>query len=174
KAAWRKCGNDKEMLVKLALQQQSLPFFSMACFKNLGLTKDYIKKEFKDYINGYVVNDADGVKGYTYGLYVDWDYENDIDVNVDVCGIMWTVGANVVVQETKCPVLYVSNRSNLHLVCEGYNSVNIKLFDNSKITIEDLDENSNVVVYKYSDGASVELGEYCLGKVKVFNKKLRL
>lgn len=174
KAAWRKCGNDKEMLVKLALQQQSQPYFSTACFKNLGLTKDYIKKEFKDYINGYVVNDADGVKGYTYGLYVDWDYENDIDVNVDVCGIMWTVGANVVVQETKCPVLYVSNRSNLHLVCEGYNSVNIKLFDNSKITIEDLDENSNVVVYKYSDSASVELGKFCLGNVKVFNKKLRL
>ena len=174
KAAWRKCGNDKEMLVKLALQQQSQPYFSTACFKNLGLTKNYIKKEFKDYINGYVVRDADGVKGYTYGLYVDWDYQNDIDVNVDVYGIMWTVGANVVIHETKCPVLYVSNKSNLHLICEGYNSVNVKLFDNSKITIEELDEDSSVTVYKYSDGASVELGEYCLGKVKVFNKELRL
>ena len=174
KSAWRKCGNDKEMLIKLALQQQSQPYFSTACFKNLGLTKDYIKKEFKEYINGVVLNDCDGVQGYTYALYVDWDYENDIDVKTDVVSVMWTVGANIVVQETKCPVLYVSNRSNLHLVCEGYNSVNIKLFDNSKITIEDLDENSNVVVYKYSDGASVELGKFCLGNVKVFNKKLRL
>jgi hypothetical protein len=52
--------------------------------------------------------------------------------------------------------------------------VNIKLFDNSKITVEDLDENSNVVVYKYSDGASVELGEYCLGNVKTFKKELKL
>jgi hypothetical protein len=71
-------------------------------------------------------------------------------------------------------VLYVSNKSNLHLICEGYNSVNVKLFDNSKITIEELDEDSSVTVYKYSDDASVELGKFCLGNVKVFNKKLRL
>lgn len=174
KSAWRKCGNDKEMLVKLALQQQSQPYFSTACFKNLGLTKEYIKREFGDYINGYIVNDADGVKGYTYGLYVDWDYENDLDVKTDVASIMWTVGANIVVGETKCPTIYISNRSNVHLIGDGYNNVNIKLFDKSKVTIEDLDENSEVVVYKYSDSASVELGKFCLGKVKIFNKTLRL
>ena len=174
KAAWRKCGDDKEMLVKLALKQQSHPYFSTACFKNLGLTKDYIKKNFKEYINGRIFNDCDDVHGYTYALYVDWDYENDLEVNVDVCGIMWTVGANVVVPQTKAPTIYISNRSNVHLVCDGYNSVNIKLFDKSKITIEDLDADSNVIVYKYSDDASVELGKYCLGKVKVFNKELRL
>jgi hypothetical protein len=48
------------------------------------------------------------------------------------------------------------------------------LFDNSKITSEELDEDSSVTVYKYSDGASVELGKYCLGKVKAFDKELRL
>jgi hypothetical protein len=162
------------MLVKLALQQQSQPYFSTACFKNLGLTKEYIKKEFKDYINGYVVKNADGVDGYTYALYVDWDYENDLDVKTDVASIMWTVGANIVVPTSKCPTLYISNRSNVHLVGDGYNSINIKLFDKSKITIEDLDENSEVVVYKYSDDAQVELGKYCLGKVKEFRKDLRL
>jgi archaellum component FlaC len=41
-------------------------------------------------------------------------------------------------------------------------------------SIEDLDENSEVVVYKYSDDAQVELGKFCLGKVKVFRKELRL
>lgn len=174
KSALRQCKNDKEMLIRLALRQQSMPFFSTACYKKLGFTKEYIKKEFKDYINGYVVRDADGVEGYTYGLYVDWDYENDLDVIVDVCSVMWTVGANIVVPITKCPTLYVSNHSNVHLVCDGYNMVNVKLFDKSKITIEDLDEKSSVVVYKYSDDAMVELGKYCLGKVKVFNKELRL
>jgi hypothetical protein len=174
KSAWRRCGNDKEMLVRLALMQQSQPYFSTACYKNLGLTKDYIKREFKDYINGYVIKDADNVDGYTYSLYVDWDYENDLDVNVDVCSIMWTVGANIVVKATRCPTIYLSNHSNVHLVCEGFNSVNIKLFDKSKVTIEDLDEESNVVVYKYSKDASVELGKYCLGRVKVFDKELRL
>jgi hypothetical protein len=174
KSAWRRWGNDKEMLVRLALMQQSQPYFSTACYKNLGLTKDYIKREFKDYINGYVIKDADNVDGYTYSLYVDWDYENDLDVNVDVCSIMWTIGANIIVPSTKCPTIYISNHSNVHLVCEGFNSVNIKLFDKSKVTIEDLDEESNVVVYKYSKDASVELGKYCLGRVKVFDKELML
>jgi hypothetical protein len=174
KAALRKCGDNKEMLVRLALMQQSTPYFSHACYEHLGLTKEYIKREFGDYINGYIVNDADGVQGYTYGLYVDWDYENDIDVKTDVTSIMWTVGANIVVPQTKAPTIYISNRSNVHLVGDGYNSINIKLFDKSKVTIEDLDENSEVIVYKYSNDAQVELGKFCFGSVKVFDKKLRL
>lgn len=174
KAAIRKCGNDKEKLVRFALMQQCIPYFSTACYKGLGLTKEYVKQEFKEYINGYVIKDADNIDGYTYSIYVDCDYENDIDVNVDVCSIMWTVGANIVVPSTKCPTIYLSNRSNVHLVCEGFNTVNIKLFDRSVLTIEDLDESSDVVVYRYSKDAKVELGKYCLGNVKIFDKELRL
>ena len=174
KAAWRKCGDDKEMLIRLSLNQQALPYVATHAYNGMGLTKDYVKTAFKDYINGRVFNDCDEVGGYTYALYVDWDYENDLDVKTDITSIMWTVGANIVVPTSKCPTLYISNRSNVHLVGDGYNSINIKLFDKSKITIEDLDENSEVVVYKYSDDAQVELGKYCLGKVKEFRKDLRL
>ena len=174
KQRWRMCGDDKEKLVKLAMIQQSLPYFVTACHNGLGLTKEYIKENFKDYINGRVLNDCDDVEGYTYALYVDWDYENDLEINTDVASIMWTVGANMIVQNTKCPTIYISNRSNVHLVCDGYNTVNVKLFDDSVLTIEDLDENSNVVVYKYGGNAKVELGKYCLGSVKVFPKELRL
>lgn len=174
KASWRKCGDDKEMLIRLSLSQQALPFVVTHAYQEKGLTKDYVKEHFKDFINGVVFNNCDGVEGYTYGLYVDWDYENDLDVKTDVASIMWTVGANIVVGETKCPTLYISNRSNVHLVCEGFNTVNIKLFDRSVLTIEDLDESSDVVVYRYSKDAKVELGKYCLGRVKVFDKELRL
>lgn len=174
KSAWRQCGNDKEMLVRLALMQQSQPFFSYACYKHLGLSKEYIKNEFADYINGYTIHDADNVKGYTYGLYVDWDYENDLVVDKDVVSAMWCVGTNMVVPETKCPVIYLSNKSNVHLIGEGFNSINVKLFDKSVLTIEDLDEESEVVVYKYSTDAKVKIGKYCLGKVKVFDKQLKL
>ena len=174
KAAWRKCGDNKEMLMRLSLSQQSIPYVAAHAYKGMGLTKEYIKKEFKDYINGYVFNDCDDVQGYTYALYVDWDYENDLDVKTDVASIMWTVGVNIIVPTSKCPTLYISNRSNVHLVGDGYNNINIKLFDKSKVTIEDLDKNSEVVVYKYSDNAQVEIGKYCLGDVKTFNKELRL
>jgi hypothetical protein len=174
KQAWRLCGDDNEMLVRLALNQQSQPYLSHACYKELGLTKEYIKKEFAGYINGYTIHDADEVHGYTYGLYVDWNYENDLVVDKDVVGVMWTVGANVVIPTSKCPTIYLSNRSNVHIVGEGFNTVNIKLFDESKITIEDIDKDSEVIVYKYSNKATVEEGKYCFGKVKVFDKQLKL
>lgn len=174
KQAWRACGDDKEMLIKLALRQQASPYFSTACYKNLGLTKEYVKENFNDYINGYILKDCDGVKGYTYSLYVDWDYENDLDVKTDVCSIMWTVGVNIIIPKTKCPTIYISNKSNVHIVGEGFNSINIKLFDESKVTIQDIDENSNIVIYKYSDKAKVETGKYCLIEPRIFNKKLRL
>ena len=113
KSAWRKCGDDKEMLVRLSLSQQALPFVATHAYQKKGLTKDYIKENFADYINGHILNDCDGVKGYTYSLYVDWDYVNDLDVKTDVCSVMWTVGANIIIPQTKCPTLYISNKSNV-------------------------------------------------------------
>jgi hypothetical protein len=104
----------------------------------------------------------------------DWDYENDLVVDKDVVGVMWTVGANIVIPTSKCPTIYLSNKSNVHIVGEGFNTANIKLFDESKVTIDDIDKDSEVIVYKYSDKATVEEGKYCFGKVKVFNKELRL
>ena len=174
KRRWRMCGDDKGKLVNLAMMQQSLPYFVTACHNGLGLTKEYIKEHFRDFINGYTIHDADGVHGYTYGLYVDWDYENDLIVDKDVVGVMWTVGANIIIPPTKCPTIYLSNKSNVHLVCEGFNTINIKLFDESKVTVQEVDEDSDVIIYKYSDKASVELGKFCLKEPKVFNKELRL
>ena len=174
KQAWRSCGNDKEMLVRLAMKQQSIPHFSTACYKNLGLTKGYIKENFKDYINGYVIRNADGVDGYTYGLYVDWDYSNALEISTDVSSLMWCVGINIVVPKCKCPTIYISNSSKVRMICNGYNTVNVKLFDDSKIVLDDVDEDSNVTIYKYSDKATVELGKFCLKEPKVFNKELRL
>lgn len=174
KQAWRMCGDDKEMLVRLALKQQSIPYLSHACYKELGLTKEYIKEHFKEYINGRILKDCDGVDGYTYALYVDWDYENDLNIETDVASVMWSTGANIVIPQCKCPTIYISNKSKVHLICDGFNTVNVKLFDKSILTIEELDENSNVVVFKYSEDAQVEQGRFCFGKTKVFNKKLKL
>lgn len=174
KASWRKCGDNKEMLVRLSLSQQALPFVATHAYQKKGLTKEYIKEHFKEYINGKILEDCDGVDGYTYALYVDWDYENDLNIETDVASVMWTTGANIVIPQCKCPTIYLSNKSNVHVVGEGFNTVNIKLFDESKVTVEDIDKDSEVIVYKYSDKAAIEEGKYCFGKVKVFNKELRL
>jgi hypothetical protein len=173
KAAWRSCGDDKDMLVGLAMQQQSIPYFSYACYEHLGLTKDYIKKNFGDYINGNkTLCDVDGVKGYTYQLYV--DFSDDFKAVADVTSFMWCDNPTVEIEACKCPVFYVSNNSDVHFVLDGYNSIRIYLFDESNVFIDDSDDTCDIIVYKYGNKAKVEIGKYCLGKVKIFNKALRL
>jgi hypothetical protein len=138
------------------------------------ITTDYILNTFGEYLNGYVLKDCDNVDGYNYMWFVDWDYANDIVASADVLHISHTVGANVVVPKVLCPTIYVSNRSKIHLICEGFNTINVKVFDESEVTIEDCDHSCEVLVYKYSDKAKVEQGKYCLGHVNIHQKELRL
>lgn len=173
KGRWRACHDNKEQLVKLVMAQQSLPHFIYYCYNGMGLSKEYIQETFGDYINGNsVINDADGVDGYTYSLYV--GFKGDFKAAVDVLSLMWCNNTNVTVETSKCPVIYVGCGSHVHLSLGGYNCPHIYLFDDSKVTIDDADEDSKVVIYKYSDKAQVELGKYCLADVKVFDKQLKL
>lgn len=173
KGRWRACHDNKEQLVKLVMAQQSLPHFIHYCYNGMGLSKEYIQETFGDYINGNaVINDADGVDGYTYSLYV--GFKGVFKAAVDVLSLMWCTNTNVTVETSKCPVIYVGCGSHVHLSLDGYNCPHIYLFDDSKVTIDDADEDSKVVIYKYSDKAQVELGKYCLADVKVFDKQLKL
>ena len=172
KAAWRRCGDDKESLVRLALMQQSQPYLSTACHENLGLSKQYILSNFGEYINGKkTFHDVDGVKGYTYRIYV--GYGGRISDTPDVTGLMWCDGATIDIEKSKCPVLYVSNGSDVPIVCSGYNSPKIYLFDDSSVTIDESDDTCDVIAYNYGNG-TVSTGKYCLKEPKVFNKQLKL
>ena len=173
KQAWRACGEDKEMLVKFALRQQALPYFISSCYRKLGLSKQNILENYSQFINGKkTFYDCDGVDGYSYQLYV--GFKGIFNATVDVLGFMWCNNTNVTIETAKCPVIYVGCGSHIHLSLDGYNCPHIYLFDDSKVTIDDADEDSKVVIYKYSDKAQVELGKYCLADVKVFDKQLKL
>lgn len=173
RAALRKCGNNKELLVRLALMQQCTPYLSHACYENMGLTKEYILNNFGELINGKrTFSDVEGVSGYTYQLYV--GYDKDFKITADVTSLMWCDGSQIVIPQIKCPTLYISNSSDVHISCDGFNSPRIYLFDDSCVTIGDSDENTDIIVYKYDSRAIVDVGKFCLGKVKVFNKELRL
>lgn len=169
----RRCHEDKLELMRLAMRQQSIPFVATKMSEGI-VKKEYLLNTFGEYLNGYVLKDCDNVKDYTYTWYVGYDYANDIEVKTDVVHISCTDSAQVVVESTKCPTLYISNNSKVNLVCEGYNSVRVYLLDNSKLVIDDIDEESTVTVYKYSDKCEVEQGKFCFGKVKEFSKQLRL
>ncbi len=173
KTAWRTCGDDKDALVRLVLKQQAIPYFNHACYHGVGLSKSYVLSAFSEYINGKkTYEDIEGVSGYTYQIYA--DYNEQLLVSADVTSIMWSNSLEAVIPKTKCPRIYVSNSSDVHITLDGYNSPAIYLFDNSKVTIEDGDEESQVLVYKYSKEATVELGKYCFANVRVFDKKLKL
>ena len=172
KGYWQKAHGNKEELMRLVLSQQSAPHFASFCYQGKGLTKEYCKKEFGDYINGRVFNDCDGVKGYSYGMFIDaLDVEK---MALDVVQFLWCDDINISIPQTKCPRLYISNKSNLNISLDGYNSIAIYLFDESKVKIDDADNESTVIVYKYAKDAKVELGKYCFANVKVFDKELRL
>lgn len=169
---WAACHEDKEKLMRLVLMQQSAPYFATFCNNGKGLSREYCKREFGDYVNGRVFHDCDGVKGYTYAMYV--DAPTSVEIGLDVVQMLWCNNVDVLIPQTKCPVLYVSNHSTLNITLDGYNSPKIYLFDDSVVNIVDGDEESKVIVYKYSDNAKVEIGKYCLSTVKVFNKQLKL
>lgn len=176
KDEWRMCNNDKSKLVQLAVRQQSLPYFITHCYQGKGLSKKYILDNFRDYINmnseKAIIHDADGVSGYTYALYV--SFKGIFRAATDVLAFMWCSNTAVTINATKSPIIYVGAGSMVHIICDGYNCPKIYLFDNSKVVLDDVDEESRISIYKYSDNADVELGKYCLGKIKTFNKELRL
>ena len=172
KNMWKACKNNKEKLVRLSLMQQSIPFFASYCYEGKGLSKDYLLSEFKDYINGTILQDCDDVKGYSYRLFV--GYMDDIREQADVTHLMWSSIPIYVVERYKCHILYISNKSTVSLIADGYNYIRVYLFDESELAIEDLNEESTVIVYKYSNKCKVTKGKYCLGKVNQFEKTLRL
>lgn len=172
KKAWRLCGDDKEMLMNLAMRQQSIPFVATHAYQGKGLDRNYILSTFGDYINGHVLNDCDNVNGYTYEL---WVKDNDVvDLKSDVMSFMYCKDLDVFAKETKCNTIYVSNRSNISVSLDGFNHLVVYLFDESSVHIYDADETCSVTVFKYSDEASVTTGDYCFANVKTFNKELKL
>ena len=174
KSAWRKCGNDKEMLVRLVMKEQSLPFFFAHCYQGKGLSKEYLLKEFGEFLNGkYTGIDVDNVKGnYKTELYV--GHNDVLSVSDDVLAVMWSTIPSLSFPTCKAAKIYCGCGSEVHLTCDGFNSIIVMLFDDSKVILDDVDEESTVTIYKYSDNASVWKGKYCLGKVKIFEKELRL
>lgn len=172
RSLFRKDLNNKDELMRLCMRQQSIPYMATSCYEKWGLSMDYIISEFNEYINGkYTVYNCDGVNGYSYQL---WCLNRDpIIVESDITHIMGC-DCDINIPITKCPTIYISNNSHTNLKTKGYNSIRIYLFDESRIDIDSLDKNSNLLIYKYSPNCNIITTEKCEGKIKIFNKELKL
>lgn len=169
----RLCGEDKERLMMLSLRQQSLPWLITNLNKGV-IDKDYMLSNFGEYVNKKVFEGCDLVEGFSYKMFVAYNQSVRLE-GVDVSAYLWCDKTQIEVEVSKCPIIYVGCGSNVSLICEGYNSVRVYLFDNASVTLDDVDESSNVTVLRYSDKAKVKTGRYCLSKkVKVFDKELKL
>lgn len=170
---WSACHDDKEKLMRLVLSSQAAPHFATFCYNGAGLSKEYCLREFGSYLNGRTFANCDEVEGFTYAMYISPSEAKEI--GVDVAQILWSNPMEVIIPQTKCNRLYISNKSSVHITLEGYNTVQVYLFDESELIIDDADDTCEVVVYKYSDKSKVERGTFCISpKVKIFNKTLKL
>lgn len=174
KGYWQSAHGDKKKLVDLVLQQQSIPHFLTYCNEGKGLSKEYILENFADYINGnYVAIDVDGISGnYKTQLYV--AVNDTCMASNDVSCFMWSNIPLLEIPTCKAEKLYCGCGSTIHISCGGYNNIMIMLFDNSKIILDEADEDSTIIIYKYSNMCEVDKGKFCFGKIKEFTKTLRL
>lgn len=174
KSDWQHAMQDKEALFRLALTQQSIPHMMTFAYNGIGLTQQYVEKEFSEYINGkYTAIDVDGVKGnYKTSLYVG---ENAIfKPSDDVLAFMWANIPILTLNACKAAKIYIGCKSNVHIQMQGYNSITVMLFDESRVYIDECDDTCDVNIYKYSKDAKVETDKFCLAKVKTYDKKLRI
>lgn len=169
---WSACKDDKEKLMKLALMQQSAPYIADFFYRGVGLSKEYVKRQFSDYIDGKTFYDCDEVCGYTYGMYV--DAKHPIEIEHDIIQFLWCDDAHVTLPELRSTKMYISNKSTIHVHCNGYNNVIVMLFDKSKVIFDKLSSTCRVNVYRYNDNADVVYDESSCENVNIFEKELRL
>lgn len=174
KTEWRQAMMDKRALFDMAVTQQSIPHLMTFAYNGLGLTQEYVEREFAEYINGrYTAIDVDGVKGnYQTTLYV--GFKGILALSDDVSAFMWANIPSLTFKRCKASKIYLGCKSNITLNMDGYNSITVMLFDESRVRIGECDTTCDITVFKYSDLAHVEIGKYCLGNVKIHEKELRL
>ena len=169
---WKGLLENKVELFRFCLKQQAQPYFATSVYQGWGLTIDFLKKGYADFINGkYIASDCDDIKGFTYGLWC--GHDTPVRLTIDVPHFM---GCNSIVRvpKTKCPTIYVSNKSKLDIKLGGYSSIRIYLFDESHVNISQVEDCNTVIVYKYSKDCSVTVSDNYTGKIKQFDKELRL
>lgn len=167
---FKKYLGDKKQMLSLAMQQQSIPYVATSIYEGWGVDIEYLKENYKGYINGrYTAKDCDMVQGYSYELWC--DYRASMKVKTDIVHMV-QCKCDVNIQQTKCPTIYISNKSNINIKPQGYNTIFIYLFDESIVNIDNTNEFSNIIIYRYSDNTKVIAGDNM--NVKQFDKTLRL
>ncbi len=112
KERWDACER-KEDLISLALDANGVKMLCDAMAFGWGMSIEYIKTNFKPFLNGGWVLDKDG---YNSSLYI--DLNGEIEQSTTITTIISST-CIIHVPETHLCKIYISGNSNVRILCEG-------------------------------------------------------
>ncbi len=159
---WRNCKTKKDF-VDLSLQMGSIEFIAKSIYEGWGLSTDFIKKEFADFINGKYIGEniyrlgksieenivKDNLKSLMYCGYNDRITFNENIIHICNCTCDLYVPFNGV------KFIFITNKSKVRLYLTEDSVISIHLFDESKIFVEKDTECSVIDVCKHSNNCKI-------------------
>src|SRR5574344_2118435 len=150
---WGQC-KTKEDYVKLSLIPQSIPYVATSSYEGWGLSTDDICNNFSHIINGKKNN-------------------KNKKIRENIIHIMETLNSTFVVEKTQCPMIYVSNNSNIKIEANGFNTISLFVFDNCFVDVSNIASNTKILITKYSSNCTVVSNENN-DNITYFNKPLNI
>lgn len=150
---WANCLNDKDKLLRLVLKPQSISYFALSMQEGWGVDKEYIKIDFEDYINGKYIceNIIPNVSGE---LFCDFEFDNYFDLKANQNLLIGCKG-EITVNEVKFLGINACQNTNITLIPCDYSIIEINIFDNSVVDLQDVPENSRINVNLYGKKAKI-------------------
>lgn len=105
---------NKNNLVEMALDAKGVDFMADSISNGWGLSPDFLKKKFPDYVNGQcIVNE----RGYTSSMFV--DSKTGIDVNTTLV-LLVSCNCDVHIRKEVMTNLYLCGDCKVSVTCDGY------------------------------------------------------
>lgn len=105
---------DKSDLIKMALDAKGIDFMADSISNGWGVSAEFLKKKFPEYINGIIIKNPDG---YTSSMFV--KQKTKIEVKSTLT-LLVSCDCDVIVEEDKMTNLYVCGQSSVNVLCNGY------------------------------------------------------
>src|SRR5574344_512659 len=169
---WGQC-KTKEDYVKLSLIPQSIPYVATSSYEGWGLSTDDIYNNFGHIINGKkTIKNIDGIENTKGALFLRYDNKNK-KIRENIIHIMETLNSTFVVEKNQCPMIYVSNNSNIKIEANGFNTISLFVFDNCFVDVSNIASNTKILITKYSSNCTVVSNENN-DNITYFNKPLNI
>jgi len=178
---WRNCKTKKDF-VDLSLRMSSIPFIADSIYNGWGLSVEFIKDYFADFINGkYIGYDVDCIKKVDkenklkkyFNTLIYCNYKDKIIFNENIIHVINSDCDLHISFNNEIKIVFISNKSNVKLHLTECATTTIYLFDESKVTVVEDTEHTLTSFYKYSDRCSIVQIE-TKGKYLFYNKDLKI